>query len=110
MGKIPNFKDSERFKTPKTDFLLKFYKDKEFYQLGSRYVDLQNTEERATLIKAVHSIELPCLIIEHTKNPEEQLEHCLISARKIVWGDSLSVSVATHYKLWAGMAKWLLKI
>ena len=34
MGKIPNFTDSERFKTPKTDCLLKFYKDKEFYQLG----------------------------------------------------------------------------
>ena len=24
MGEIPNFTDSERFKTPKTDFLLKF--------------------------------------------------------------------------------------
>ena len=45
-------------------------------------------------------------MIEHTK---EQLEHCLKSAGKIVWGDSLSVSVATHYKLWAGKAKWLLK-
>ena len=34
MGKIPNFTDSERFETPKTDCMLKFYKDKEFYQLG----------------------------------------------------------------------------
>ena len=25
-----------------------------------------------------------CLMIEHTKNPKEQVEHCLISARKIV--------------------------
>ena len=32
--KIPNFTDSERFETPKTDCMLKFYKDKEFYQLG----------------------------------------------------------------------------
>ena len=34
MGKIPNFTDSERMKTPKTDCALKVYKDKEFYQLG----------------------------------------------------------------------------
>ena len=33
-GKIPNFTDSERFRTPKTDILLKFYGDNEFYQLG----------------------------------------------------------------------------
>ena len=32
-GEIPNFTNSERFKTPKMDFLLKVYKDKEFYQL-----------------------------------------------------------------------------
>ena len=41
------------------------------------------------------------------KNPKGQVKHCLISARKIVGGDSLSVSVATHDKLWAGKAKWL---
>jgi len=34
MGKIPNFTDSEQFKTPKTDCALKVYQDKEFYQLG----------------------------------------------------------------------------
>ena len=34
MGKIPNFTDSEWLKTPKTDCVLKVYKDKEFYQLG----------------------------------------------------------------------------
>ena len=34
MGKIPNFTDSERMKTPKTDCALNIYKDKEFYQLG----------------------------------------------------------------------------
>ena len=34
MGKIPNFTDSERLKTPKTNRALKVYKDKEFYQLG----------------------------------------------------------------------------
>ena len=27
MGKIPNFTDSELFETPKTDCVLKFYKD-----------------------------------------------------------------------------------
>ena len=37
MGKIPNFTDSERFKTPKTDFLLKCYKDKEVYQLVGQF-------------------------------------------------------------------------
>ena len=31
MGKIPNFTNSERFETPKPDYVLKFYKDKEFY-------------------------------------------------------------------------------
>ena len=34
MGKIPNFTDSERLKTPKMDCVLKVYKDKEFYQVG----------------------------------------------------------------------------
>ena len=34
MGKIPNFTDSEQFNTPKMDCVLKFYQDKEFYQLG----------------------------------------------------------------------------
>ena len=34
MGKIPNFTDSERFETHNTDCMLKFYKDKEFCQLG----------------------------------------------------------------------------
>ena len=47
-GENPQFTDSERLKTPKTDFLLKFYNDKEFYQLGFQ-VDLKNTEEHATL-------------------------------------------------------------
>ena len=32
MGKIPNFMDSERFKTPTMDWVLN--KDQEFYQLG----------------------------------------------------------------------------
>ena len=36
-----------------------------------------------SLVKAVHTIELPCSVIEHTKNSKEQVEHCLISARKI---------------------------
>ena len=44
MGKIPKFKDSEWFETPKMDCTLKFYKDKEFYLLG-----FQVTGERATL-------------------------------------------------------------
>ena len=34
MGKIPNFTDSERLKTPKTDCALKFEQEKEVYQLG----------------------------------------------------------------------------
>ena len=34
IGKIPQFMDSERFKTPKTGCALKVYKDKAFYQLG----------------------------------------------------------------------------
>ena len=34
VGKIPNFTDSERLKTPKTDCVLKVHKDKEFYQIG----------------------------------------------------------------------------
>ena len=33
-GKIPNFTDCERFKTPKTECLLKFYQDQEFSQIG----------------------------------------------------------------------------
>ena len=33
MGKIPNFTDNVRLKTPKMDCALKVYKDKEFYQL-----------------------------------------------------------------------------
>ena len=45
-----NFTDSEQLKTPKTDCALKGYKDKEFYSLDSRFVDLENTEERATLM------------------------------------------------------------
>ena len=49
MGKIPNLTDSERFKTPKMDFLLKSYKDNSFISLDSRFVDLKTTEERATL-------------------------------------------------------------
>ena len=32
--KIPNFTDSERLKTPKTDCVLNVYKDNKFYQLG----------------------------------------------------------------------------
>ena len=43
MGKIPNFMDSERLKTPKTDCVLKGYKDKEFYQLG---LQILNSEKR----------------------------------------------------------------
>ena len=45
MGEIPNFTDSERFKTPKSDFT----KTKSFISLDSRFVELKNTEERATL-------------------------------------------------------------
>ena len=33
-GEIPNFMDSEWFKTSKTDCALKVYQDKGFYQLG----------------------------------------------------------------------------
>jgi len=43
------FTDSERLKTPKTDCVLKVYEDKGFYQLGLQ-VDLENSEERLTLI------------------------------------------------------------
>ena len=46
MGKIPNFADSGRLNTPKTDCVLKVYKDKEFYQLG---LQVLNSEKRATL-------------------------------------------------------------
>ena len=55
MGKIPNFTDSEQFKTPKTDCLLKVYKDKEFISLDSRFVDLENSEFPATLIFVIHT-------------------------------------------------------
>ena len=48
--------------------------------------------------------------IDNRTYKESKVEHCLISARRIIWRDSLSVSVATPYKLWAGMGKWLLKI
>jgi len=34
MVEIPSFTDSEWLKTPKTDCVLKVYKDKEFYQFG----------------------------------------------------------------------------
>ena len=33
-GNGENFMDNERFETPKTDCMLNFFKDKEFYQLG----------------------------------------------------------------------------
>ena len=48
MGKIPNFTESEQFETPKADCVIKFYKHKEFYQLDSRFVDLENTGFPAT--------------------------------------------------------------
>ena len=54
MGKIPNFTDSERLKTPKTDCALKVYKEsktKNSISLDSSFVDLENTGERATLMK-----------------------------------------------------------
>ena len=44
------FTDSEQLKTPKMDCVLKVYKDKEFYSLDSRFVDLENTGEHATLM------------------------------------------------------------
>ena len=47
--KIPNFTDSERMKTPKTDCLLKFKKAKKSISLDSRFVDLENTGFPATL-------------------------------------------------------------
>ena len=50
MGKIPNFTDSERLKTPKMDCVLKVHKDKEFYQLGLQVFDLENTGECATFM------------------------------------------------------------
>ena len=44
MGKIPDFTDSEPFKTPKTDCLLNVYKDKEFYQsLGLLTLKIQGS-------------------------------------------------------------------
>ena len=46
--KIPNFTDSERLKTPKTDCALKVYKDNSIC-LDTRFVDLENTEFPATL-------------------------------------------------------------
>ena len=48
MAKIPNFMDSERL-TPKTECALKVYKDKNSISLDSRFVDLENTGECATL-------------------------------------------------------------
>ena len=42
--------DSERFETPKTDCMLKFYKTNNSISLDSRFVDLKNTGERVTLI------------------------------------------------------------
>ena len=33
-GENPHFTDSEWFETPKTDCMLKLYKNKELYQLG----------------------------------------------------------------------------
>ena len=41
--------DSERLKTPKTDCVLKVYKDKNSYSLDSRFIDLEKSGERATL-------------------------------------------------------------
>ena len=46
MGKIPNFTDSERIETPKMDIVLKI---KNSISLDSRFVDFENTGERATL-------------------------------------------------------------
>ena len=34
MGKVPNFTDNERFKTPKTDFLLKFYTGRDVVRMS----------------------------------------------------------------------------
>ena len=45
-GEIPNFTDSERLKTPKTDCALKVYKDKD-----SRFVNLESTGFPAALNK-----------------------------------------------------------
>ena len=39
-GEIPNFMDSERLKTPKTNCVLEVYKDKDSTSLDSRFVDL----------------------------------------------------------------------
>ena len=50
MGNISNFTDSEQLKTLKMECVLKVYIDNEIYQLGLQVVDLENTEERATLI------------------------------------------------------------
>ena len=36
-GNGKKFMDSELLKTPETDYALKVYKDKEFYQLGQVY-------------------------------------------------------------------------
>ena len=49
MGKIPNFTDSEQFKTPKTDCALKSTKTKNSTSLDSRFVDLENSGLPATL-------------------------------------------------------------
>ena len=46
-----NFMDSERLKTPKMDCVLKVYtKTKNSISLDSRFVDLENTGDRATLM------------------------------------------------------------
>ena len=41
-GKIPNFTDSERLKTSRTDCVLEVYKEKNSISLDSRFVDLEN--------------------------------------------------------------------
>ena len=51
MGKIPNFTDSERLKTPKTDCMCAKGLQRQrilYISLDSRFIDLENTRERAT--------------------------------------------------------------
>ena len=55
MGKIPSFTDSEWLKTLKTDCVLKFTKMKNSISLDSRFVDLENSEERGTLILSINN-------------------------------------------------------
>ena len=55
MGKIPNFTDSERFETPKTDCMLKFLQRQRILSAWIPGLLTLNTEERATLIKDVTS-------------------------------------------------------